>query len=588
MKISNLNKSIVVFLFLINQIGFAQKKDENIGTEVVNVVKPYSATISDAFKVKETPSLDDDDTAKKEEIQYNIFSFPVASTFTPAKGKAAGVDKPKKEKLFSNYATLGFGNYGRILGELFVTEQLSRTDYVGGMLRHHSSQGGINDLVLDDKFYNTSLDVTYGSQQRNFNWNADLGYQHQIYNWYGINQAYFNQDDVFYKAIDPSHTYHNFYLGGKIGFEDSFFTGASLKFNRFWDNYGSAENRFLIKPSFEFGIMDAAVKTNVIVDYVSGSFERNYFDLNELKYGFTNFGLNPSISLTQDDWAFDVGVSLFYSADLEHSESKFFIYPNITASYKLVGDLMIFYAGADGNLQQNSYRDFTNENPFLSPTLYVAPTSKPYDIFAGLKGKLAGNISYNVRGSFMQENDKALFRNNVFPLAADPALPGEVEPYAFGNSFDVVYDDVKTLSFFGELKADLSKNISTGINGTFRSLSAKDQEEVWNLPSITFGANVDANITEKWYAGLNLFFVGERKDQFIAPDILNDPAFYAFTTRTLDSYFDVNAHVGYKYNERLTLFLRGNNLFNQSYEKWMNFPAQQIQVVLGANYKFDF
>lgn len=579
------NKLAIVALLLVGQIGFAQKKDENIGTEVVNVVKPYSATISDAFKVKETPSLDDDDNSKKEDIQYNIFSFPVASTFTPAKGKAAGVDKPKKEKLFSNYATLGFGNYGRIIGELFVTEQLSRSDYVGGMLRHHSSQGGIEDAILDDKFYNTSLDVTYGSQQRNFNWNADLGYQHQIYNWYGIDQTYYNRDEAFYVAIDPSHTYHNFYLGGKIGFEDSFFTGASLKYNRFWDNYGSAENRFLVKPSFKFDVMDAAVKANVIVDYVSGSFERNYFDLNEIKYGFTNFGLNPSISLTQDDWAFDVGVSLFYSADLEHSESKFFIYPNITASYKLVGDLMIFYAGADGNLQQNSYREFTNENPFLSPTLYIGPTSKPYDIFAGLKGKLAGNVSYNVRGSFAQENDKALFRNNVFPMATDPALPNDVEPYAFGNSFDVVYDDVKTLSFFGELKADLSKNISAGINGTFRSLSAKNEAEVWNLPSITFGANVDANITEKWYAGLNLFFVGERKDQVIAPDILND---FTFTTKTLDSYFDVNAHVGYKYNERLTLFLRGNNLFNQSYERWMNFPAQQIQVVLGANYKFDF
>ncbi|MEZ4838511.1 TonB-dependent receptor [Flavobacterium sp.] len=588
MKISNLNKTIAVILFLISQTGFSQKKDENIGTEVVNIVKPYSATISDAFKVKEIPSLDDDENTKKEEIKYNIFSFPVASTFTPAKGKAAGVDKPKKEKLFSNYATLGFGNYARIVGELFVTEQLSRSDYVGGMFRHHSSQGGIEEAILDDKFYNTSLDLTYGSQQRNFNWNADLGYQHQIYNWYGINQSYYNQDETFYNAIDPSHTYHNFNLGGKIGVEESFFSGASLLFNRFWDNFGSAENRFLLKPSFEFDIIDAAVKTNVIVDYVSGSFERNYFDLDEIKYGFTNFGLNPSISLTQDDWAFDIGVSLFYSADLEHSESKFFIYPNITASYKLVGDLMIFYAGADGSLQQNTYRDFTNENPFLSPTLYVAPTSRPYDIFAGLKGKLAGNISYTIRGSFMQENDKALFRNNVFPLATDPALPNDVEPYAFGNSFDVVYDDVKTLSFFGEVKADLSKNISAGINGTFRSLSAKNQDEVWNLPSITFGANLDANITEKWYAGLNLFFVGERKDQVIAPDILNDPAFNAFTTKTLDSYFDVNANVGYKYNERLTLFLRGNNLFNQSYEKWMNFPAQQIQVVLGANYKFDF
>lgn len=586
-KLHQYKFTVLIVLFAYSTV-MAQKKDENIGTEVVNVVKPYSASISDAFKVKETPVTEDEESLKKEEIKYTIFSFPVASTFTPAKGKAAGVDKPKKEKLFSNYATLGFGNYGRVIGELFVTEQLSKSDYVGGMLRHHSSQGGIDGLVLDDKFYNSSLDLTYGSQMRDFNWNADIGYQHQVYNWYGINQDFFQQNETFYNQIDPSHTYHNFYLDGKIGFEDSFFKKAEVKFNRFWDDFGSAENRFFVKPSFAIDVMETQVNTNVIVDYVSGSFESDYFNLGGIKYGFTNFGLNPSIKLNSDDWSFDVGLSLFYSADLENSNSKFFIYPNITASYKLVGDLMIFYAGADGNLQQNTFRDFTNENPFLAPSLSIAPTSKQFDIFAGLKGKLAGNISYNIRGSYVNENDRALFTAFPLPNPTDPNLIENAESYQFGNAFGVIYDDVKTISFFGEVKADLSKNISAGINGTFRSLSAKDQAEVWNVPSITLGANVEANITDKWFAGMNLFFVGERFDLVTAPDLLNDPNFYTFNKVTLDSYLDMNANVGYKYNERLTLFLKGNNLFNQAYERWMNFPTQQIQVVLGANYKFDF
>ena len=78
-------KIAVLTLFAGLQTTFAQKKDENIGTEVVNVVKPYTPTISDAFKVKETPTLEDDDNTKREEIKYNIFSFPVASTFTPSK-----------------------------------------------------------------------------------------------------------------------------------------------------------------------------------------------------------------------------------------------------------------------------------------------------------------------------------------------------------------------------------------------------------------------------------------------------------------------------------------------------------------------
>ena len=50
MKIKIQHK-ITFFLILASlQIVSAQKKDENIGTEVVNVVKPYTPTISDAFK----------------------------------------------------------------------------------------------------------------------------------------------------------------------------------------------------------------------------------------------------------------------------------------------------------------------------------------------------------------------------------------------------------------------------------------------------------------------------------------------------------------------------------------------------------
>jgi outer membrane receptor protein involved in Fe transport len=187
----------------------------------------------------------------------------------------------------------------------------------------------------------------------------------------------------------------------------------------------------------------------------------------------------------------------------------------------------------------------------------------------------------------MQEKGRALFKNNLFPDATTPDLETTLAGYQFGNSFEVVYDNLRTVRFFGELNADLSKNVSAGVQATLSSFSASNQAEAWNLPAVTLQANLDVTITEKWFAGANVFFVGERKDQMAKPN-LTDPAFFEFTTVTLKSYFDVNANVGYQYNERLSFFLRGNNLLNQSYERWMNFPAQQIQVMLGANYKFDF
>ena len=116
--------SVGVALLFISQISLAQDKKQ-IGNETVNVVKPYTPKISDASKVKEVPELDDEGNAKKETIKYTIFSFPVASTFTPSKGKAEGVEKEKQAHLFKNYATAGIGNYGTFIGELFKKKKNS-------------------------------------------------------------------------------------------------------------------------------------------------------------------------------------------------------------------------------------------------------------------------------------------------------------------------------------------------------------------------------------------------------------------------------------------------------------------------------
>ena len=571
-----------VLLIAFSMPAFAQKGDDQIGNEVVNVVKPYTPTISDAFKVKETPPVEDPDNVRKTDVKYNIFSYPVASTFTPSKGRAANVDKTPQERLYRNFATVGIGTYGTAMAELFVTTDVGESGYVGGMFRHLSSQGGIEEVELDDSFHNTSLDLTYGTRGDGYSWNLDAGYQLQGYNWYGLPENFGEvlsdeeRRDLI-NSIEPEHSYHNAYVGGKLSFGESIFDELSAKYNRFWDSYESEENRFIAKPKLSFEINQTKIKLDVIADYVGGSFN-GAFDFGEsLAYGFTNLGVQPSFSMQRDDWTLNFGAAAFYSMDMENDDNKFYIYPQVNASLKLVSDLMIFYAGAEGTLEQNSYRDFTNQNPYVAPLLGIAPTDRQYDIFAGLKGKLASSVSYNLRGSYVNERNRALF-------LANPHTEFDTnENYGFGNSFNVVYDDMRTISFFGELKADFSKSVSFGLSGTFSNYSVDQQAEAWNLPALRVGSTLDVDITRKWYAGAQVFFVGERKD---FRDNLSD--FGDEGVVTLESYFDANAHVGYKHNDRLTAFIRVNNIANQMYEKWLDYPVQGIQGIIGASYKFDF
>jgi hypothetical protein len=553
-----------------------ERTKDTIDDQVVNVVKPYNPTISDAFKIKDTPKLNDSNMVKKKEVKYNIFSIPVASTFTPAKGKAANVDKAKPVKLYDNYASVGVGSYTTLLGEVYLNHALSNTENVGGYFSHHSSSGGIQDVRLDNNFSKTGLNAHYSQKLRDFSWKIDGGFDLMTYNWYGLAGAL--DDDASAMAVDPTHTFNTFYLGGKLKFDDAIINDGSVRFRRFGDNQNSGENRFVAKTGFDVPIQGETINTEFYIDYIGGSFDRDFNNTGEIRYGNVTFGLSPSYQLKQDDLTVDLGVSLVFLNDTEFSDNKFFIYPNFEASYRLVDEILIAYGGIKGELQQNSYYDFATENPFVSPTLIIAPTDQRYNGFIGLKGKLSNNVSYNIKGNYYAEENKPLFK-------ANDAQTFAMEDYQFGNSFGVVYDDVKTFSVAGELNINVNRNFTLGFKGEYFNYNTDTQAEAWNLPDVTGSIFMDVQISEKWFAGASAFYVGERKDQqsLVGVLVTPDP-----TPITLDSYFDANAHLGYKINDQLSVFAKVNNLLNQDYQRYLNFPVQGIQALAGATYQFDF
>ena len=574
----HINHIILLVVTLNISVSFAQDREKDtIRTGVIDVVKPYTPSISDAFKVKETPNLDDDVTTNKKEIKYNIFSIPVASTFTPAKGKAAVVEQKAPEKIFDNYATVGVGTYTTILGEVYVSHALSRTESFGGYISHHSSQGGIENLVFDDNFSNSKLNLNYGSHLRDLTWNVEGGFQHQTYNWYGVPE--FQLDEAEADQIGMGHSFFGAHLGSDISFHDTYINSANVFFRRFGDNQGSGENRFTAEIKADIPINgDEELATVLKFDYLGGDFDRRYEVDEALKYGNFFVGLSSAYEMKQDDLTVNLGASVFYLNDTQGSDNKIFVYPNVTATYRLVNDILIAYGGIQGDLIQNSYYGFATENPFVSPTLLIQPTDQLYNAFVGLKGKVSSHVSYNFNGRYISDRDKALFRNNEI-------TSNSAQNYSYGNSFGIVYDDVKTYSVAGEINVDVNRNFTLGLKAEFFSYSSDTQAEAWNLPDTKGSLFLDYQISDKWYAGANLFYIGERKDQLY----LNDGVTVASPfTVTLESYFDANAHIGYHINDQFSVFAKGNNLANQGYQRWQNFPVQSMQFLAGATYKFDF
>lgn len=570
---------ITSLVILITGSSFSQKtKKDTLKTEEITVVKPYTPTISSAFKIKSNPTFENSTTIKKEDVNYSIFSIPVASTFTPSKGKAKGVTREPKERLFQNYISAGFGNFTSPIFEGYIHSGDPRHNDFGLFINHHSSEGGIKDLLLNDNFSNTRIDGYYKLFDRDYNWQVNAGVQLKQHNYYGLpTEVTFNDD--FINSLNEKQIYKNLYIGGKINFEDSFFKGATTEIINFSDDYNSNEIRLLVKPTLEFPISTELINTEFIIDLVSGKFNQNYNTSDALKYSFLNAGVNPNFEVIRENLTINLGAKLYYSNDLEHKVENFYAYPNVTASYKIIDEVLILVAGVTGDLVQNTYNEFATKNPFISPTLNILQTDKQYKAFVGTKGKLASNIGYNFNVSHTYEKNKPLFIQN--PTKTDGIL-AITNAYEAGNSFGVVYDDLKTLGAFAEITINASKEFNFGGSLNYSTFTTNTQLEAWNLPSIK--ATISADYQNKnWLLGAKLFYNGESKDFVIPFGIVPENGSIIKNI----SYIDLNFNAGYIFSDRLTAFAKINNALGKEYQTFINYQVQTLQILAGITYKFD-
>ena len=285
-------------------------------------------------------------------------------------------------------------------------------------------------------------------------------------------------------------------------FTKGVFQIGSIDFQRFSDAYGSQEYRLEADSSLQLNIFDQSINTNLSIDYLNGEFNQNYLDPELNSYGNTLFSVAPSYKYSYGDLAVSVGVRATFSIDSNRSKNRFYIYPNIEASYSVVNSIVLAYAQVKGDLIQNTYSDFAQINPFISPTLEIRPSSTPYKLIVGSKGKLSESIAYDLNGSYSKQNDKALFRSNtILNLSA-------LTNYNQGNSFGIVYDDVDVFNVSGALEFDMSEKLMLRLKGDLYKYSSNLEPTVWNLPNFEASLFLDYQISDKWTLVGTFFYYG--------------------------------------------------------------------------------
>lgn len=322
-----------------------------------------------------------------------------------------------------------------------------------------------------------------------------------------------------------------------------------IQFNRFTNSSNAGENNIIIKAPLEksFGKMFGLnLSANAdIANYNSQGFKMN----NNL------YSIEPSILFTTPNVKLNIGIKPSWN------NNAFNLLPNIFASSRLPNTNLSVEAGFKGYFVKNSFRSLVQFNPWINLPTDIRNT-RIIEQYVGLNGSTSYHLSFNAKASLMQMKDQPLFINSL----------GD------GKGFDLVYSNMNVLKLSGELNYTFQEKLSFLAGASFSNFSKLD------AISDPYGL-----IPLETTAGLLWKPIGDlqvKADLFYRSGPLYRDAF-SLSAKRLSPAMDMNLGFEFGIMPKLNLWLQMNNLFNNTYQRWNQYPVFGFNVMGGVVYSFQ-
>ncbi|ATA75058.1 TonB-dependent receptor [Capnocytophaga sp. H2931] len=565
-------KSLLIIALSTFGIVTGQTKRDSLSTKVVDVVRSYTASIADAYKKREDANLKADSLSiAKRQINYSIYSVPVASTFVPEKGKASAMrTNIKRERYLDSYIGGAFGNANTLYGDASITLPVNNESNLAFIAEHLSSNGDIKGVIPDNNYAKTTAQLRYDFLNSDYNFGIAADFGRRSNNWYGIQKGFYASEELLKALTGLKQTYIDYGVNAYIKLANPYFKGLDFEFSGLSDAFDTSEINVKTSPSFELPISSEEQKIHfgVLLDYYNSKFNRaTALTPSAIENKWLIFGANPSYNLTMDNLDLKVGLAIAYLGGNQTNESRFKAYPDVEISYKLLEGNTIFHGGVRGMIQQNTFQKLSKNNPFLAPIQRITPTNIGIDAFGGVKGEVGTGLYYKIKAGYKQcEN---------LPMFITHRETGNLG-YQHNNAFSLVYDKVNMFNLTAGMEGSIAERFFFDFEAQYNRFTPDIQTQVWNLPETKASLFTDVKIIENLFTGVDAFYVGNRYD-------LN----YSTQTLTVDGYFDLNFHVDYTINKQFMLFAKVNNLLSNNYNQWAYYPVQGIQAYAGLRYLFS-
>lgn len=546
---------IILFLFSTVNVTGQEKNEE------VTIIAPYNPSVSTANKINRNPKIIYEEMETLPELEYSIQSERVYTEVAPTGPAPSRVPGEPSKDLYRSHIRAGFGNYTTPYIELWVNSLQSDEFNAGAHIRHISSFGQIKDYAKSS--YSNTLLGAYATKYFGENAiNGRLGYQRDMVHKYGFMPDDFPGLDIQDDSIKQVFQKVNFALGisSNKTADDAFNYYLLLDGYYFFDKFESNETRVRIKPGISKKLdvfnndRSQILGLDAVVDYFL-----NKDSINNFKRGIISG--RPFFDMDLKPYRIYVGLQVDYRFG---GTTKLHFYPIIKLEASLLEEQVVVYAGMEGGLEKVRFEGLSMENPFVNSVLDLDYTNHAYDIFGGVKGRLSEIFDFNLGLKYSRVENLPMFVNDSSNI--------------LGNTFDVIYDDAGLFKVYADFGFRSKNDFGLLFRAAYNGYSMDNEEKAWHLPAFELSLEAYYIVKEKLTLKANIHSQGGTYARTFEQQQL--------VAKQLSSWFDLGLGGEYQINKQFSVFLNLNNLLNNGYFKWYQYPVQKINVMAGLGFSF--
>jgi hypothetical protein len=285
------------------------------------------------------------------------------------------------------------------------------------------------------------------------------------------------------------------------------------------------------------------------------SYTTKNFIPNNFKFNNNIFSVSPSLVFSTPRASINAGITPTWD------NGKFVWLPNVYAEAFIAENVFAFQAGWVGRVVKNTYRNLSEMNPYLKPFTAQLNT-KEIEYYGGIKGTLGKHFNFNAKAGYVTYTNLPFLINDTATDGKGFVISNESKVKDFKIHADVSYVSKEKFT----VSAGITYNGYVGM---------KNNAKAWNTIPLEFTSSL------RWWAF---------KQVLLKADFYAFSGSYYLDKGNLAKAFkpgsDLSAGIEFKINKTFSAWFDANNILNNKYERWHNYPVYGLNLLGGVRVNF--